>query len=297
VEQPAAPEIDLAAIASRLERGPDGVWVARRRSGISYPEKGNENCLGLEEDSFWFEHRSRCIQALMRRFPPSGAVFDVGGGNGYVAGGLRQAGIPAVVVEPGRQGIRNALRRGLEPLVCATLEEAGFLPETLPAVGLFDVLEHVRQDEDFLRMIFPLLVPGGRIYLTAPAFRLLWSVDDDYAGHFRRYSASGLRCALARAGFQVEYSGYIFSMLPLPLLLLRALPSRLGWRKGDDWRRYQQEHTRRRGAAGWLLQRWLDWELGWLRQGHSIPLGGSCLAVARKPAAAENRKNCKLGVK
>lgn len=87
---------------------------------------------------------------------------------------------------------------------------------------------------------------------------------------------------LARTGFQVEFASYIFSMLPLPVLLMRALPSRLGWRKGDDWRRYQQEHTRLSGPAGWLLMRWLNWELRQLRQGHAIFLGGSYLVVARK---------------
>ncbi len=218
----------------------------------------------------------------MRRYPPPGVVFDVGGGNGYVASGLKQAGIPVVLVEPGRQGIENARRRGLAPLICSTLEDAGFLPGSLPAVGLFDVLEHIREDEAFLQAVYPLLAPGGRVYLSVPAFRLLWSVDDDYAGHYRRYSVSQVQRILSRAGYQVEYAGYIFSMLPMPVLLMRALPSRLGWRKGDDWNRYQQEHTRLSGPAGRLLKHWLDWELGQLRRGRAIPFGGSCLVAARK---------------
>lgn len=278
-------DINLAEIASHLEQDPDGIWVSRRRAGISYPQEGNENCLALEEDSFWFEHRNRCIQVLMRRCPPPGVVFDIGGGNGYVASGLKQAGLPVVVIEPGWQGIRNARRRGLDPLICSTLEDAGFLPGSLPAVGLFDVLEHIRADEAFLQTIHPLLIPGGRVYLSVPAFRSLWSVDDDYAGHFRRYSAGEVQRLLTRIGFQVEFASYIFSMLPLPVLLMRALPSRLGWRKGDDWRRYQQEHTRLSGPAGWLLMRWLAWELSQLQQGRPIFLGGSYLVAARKSSS------------
>jgi len=275
-------EINLAAIASQLELGPDGVWVSRRQAGVSYPSEGNANCLGLEEDSFWFEHRNYCIQALMERYPPPGLVFDIGGGNGYVAEGLMRAGLPVALVEPGWQGIANARRRGLDMLVCSTLEDAGFYPETFPAVGLFDVLEHIQDDQAFLEEIYPLLIPGGRVYLTVPAFQLLWSVDDGYAGHYRRYSAGDIQRRLARAGLKVEFASYIFSILPLPVFLMRALPSRLGWQKGDDWDRYQQEHTRRAGLAGWFLQGWLDCELSALRKGWKMIMGGSCLVVARK---------------
>jgi len=210
-------DIDLSVIASQLELGPDNIWVSHRQAGVSYPPEGNENCLGLEEDSFWFEHRSSCIQALMQLYPPPGVVFDVGGGNGYVAGGLKRAGIPVVLVEPGRQGIQNARRRGLDTLVCSTLEDAGFYDETLPAVGLFDVLEHIKDDKAFLQTIYPLLIPGGRIYLTVPALGLLWSVDDVYAGHHRRYSSAEMQHTLASAGFKVEFASYLFSMLPQPI--------------------------------------------------------------------------------
>ena len=274
--------VDLEAIAAHLERGPDGIWVARSRQQVSYPLEGNDNCLALEADSFWFEHRNRCIQALMRRFPPPGTVFDVGGGNGYVALGLQQAGIPVVLVEPGREGVQNARARGVETLVCATLEDAGFHPGALPAVGLFDVLEHIQADAAFLHSIHNLLAPGGRIYLTTPAYQALWSADDDYAGHYRRYRLTGLGQVLAQAGFKMLFGTYIFSMLPLPIFLIRTLPSRLKMRRQDAWDQYEQEHRSRPGLVGTVLRGLLNGELRWLRAGRAIPMGGSCLVAAEK---------------
>ena len=274
--------IDIGAMANNLERGPDGIWVARSRQQISYPDEGNDNCLALEADSFWFEHRSRCIQALMQRYPPPGTVFDVGGGNGYVAMGLQRAGIPVALVEPGQQGVQNARRRGISLLVCASLEDAGFLPGSLPAVGLFDVLEHIQSDLSFLRSIHDLLAPGGRVYLSVPAFQALWSVDDDYAGHYRRYHQAGLRQVLSEAGFKVLYTTYMFFMLPLPIFLVRSLPSRLGLRKQNAWDQYQQEHSSHPGLTGHVLDLLLDWELRSIRAGHRIPTGGSCLVAAEK---------------
>ena len=274
--------VDIGAIAKNLERGPDGIWVARSRQPVSYPQEGNNNCLALEADSFWFEHRSQCIQALMQRYPPPGVVFDIGGGNGYVAMGLQRAGIPVALVEPGQQGVQNARRRGVALLVCASLEDAGFLAGSLPAVGLFDVLEHIQADKPFLSSIRDLMAPGGRVYLTVPAFQSLWSADDDYAGHYRRYHLAGLRRVLTGAGFKVLYNTYLFFVLPLPIFLVRSLPSRLGLRKQNAWGQYQQEHHSQPGLAGKLLNRLLGWELQRIRAGHSIPIGGSCLVAAEK---------------
>ena len=274
--------IDIPAIADGLVPGPDSIWVSRSRGEISYPEEGNQNCLALEEDSFWFAHRNRCIQALMGCVPPPGAVLDVGGGNGYVAMGLQQAGIPVVMLEPGWEGVQNARRRGVSRLICSTLEDAGFRPGSLPAVGMFDVLEHIQEQDTFLRQIQALLAPRGRLYLTVPAYNLLWSADDDYAGHYRRYTPGSLRAVLNAAGFRVLFSSCIFFMLPLPIFLARAVPSRLGLRKQKAWSQYQQEHRGQPGLAGRALNALLKWEENRLRKGRAISFGGSCLVAAEK---------------
>lgn len=274
--------VDLAAIATNLIQDADGIWTARSQSSISYPDEGNLNCLALEADSFWFKHRNRCIQSVVQRFSPPGTLFDVGGGNGYVAMGLQRAGIPVVLVEPGWQGVQNARTRGVRMLICSTLEDAGFLPGSLPAVGAFDVLEHIESDEGFLSAVHQRLVSGGYLYLTVPAFQALWSADDDYAGHYRRYTLAGLRSRLERAGYQVVFASYIFSMLPLPIWLGRALPTRLGLRKQEAWDRYQAEHSAQPGLVGRALDGLLGLELAFLRSGKSIPFGGSCLVAARK---------------
>ncbi len=276
------PSLDLNHIADNLVRGEQDIWYARNHSHISYPQEGNLNCLALEADSFWFRHRNQCILAAVRRFPPPGILFDVGGGNGYVSLGLQQAGVASALLEPGLLGAQHARQRGVEQVICATLEDAGFQDASLPAVGLFDVLEHISDDAAFLRTVHRLLVPGGRLYLTVPAYRALWSADDDYAGHFRRYTLAHLRGLLQETGFTPEWLTGFFFMLPLPIFLFRALPSRLGWRKGNEWDRYQQEHSSQPGVLGRALERMLSLELAYLSKGHSIPVGGSCLVVAQK---------------
>ncbi len=198
-------------------------------SDVAYPEDGNSLCFAIEESSFWFQHRNCCILEAIRLFPPPGTLFDVGGGNGYVALAIEKSGQQVVLVEPGPAGVRNALKRGVTSVVRATLDDLGALPETVPAVGLFDVIEHIEDDSGFVEKINRFLAPGGRVYVTVPAHGLLWSHEDVHAGHSRRYTTRTLSGLLKNAGYSLDFVTYFFSFLPLPILFRRVLPYRLGF--------------------------------------------------------------------
>jgi len=277
------PAFDLAAAAPALRPGDDGIWRPARHSALDYPDEGNAFCFQVEDRSFWFRYRNDRIVEAVRRFPPPGAIVDVGAGNGFVARGLSQAGFPAVVVEPGPVGARNAAARGLAPVVCSTLEDAGFQPGSLPAAGLFDVVEHLPDDRAVLAHLFGLIQPGGRLYLTVPAYGWLWSDDDDLAGHHRRYTRRSLRRAVEAAGFRIELESYLFAPLVLPILLLRALPTRLGRRRPAD----VQTLTRELQPTPGLAERAVTWllrlEAWWFGHVGAVPAGSSCLLVATRP--------------
>lgn len=253
---------------------------------ISYPEDGNALYRQLEEDSFWFRHRNECLLAALRRLPPDGAVYDVGGGNGFVARALQDAGYDTTLVEPGPVGAENARQQGVKKVIEATLEDAALDEGTLPAIGIFDVLEHMPDEAAFLDELHRHLRPGGRLYLTVPAYAALWSGEDEFAGHFRRYGRRGLSAALHRAGFDVEYLSHFFWLLPLPILLFRALPSRLGFHERGNPAAKQREHGAGGGIASRILAAALAWEPRAVAAGRTLPFGGSLLCVARSRAAA-----------
>jgi SAM-dependent methyltransferase len=278
--------LDLTRYSHALRRGSDGVWTPDAARAVSYPEHGNRACFAVEDGSFWFSHRNRVLDDLLARYPPAGPVFDVGGGNGFVARALERAGHAVVLVEPGPEGVRNAAGRGLSSLVRSTFEDAGFLDDSLPAASLFDVLEHVGDDVGFLASVARRLRPRGRLYLTVPAHAALWSADDAVAGHHRRYSSGSLGRALAAAGFELEWSSHFFVWLAPAVALLRALPSRLGRRRADDVARVSAEHAAPAGAAGRFLERRLAAERRALSAGRRFRIGSSLAAVARRADAA-----------
>lgn len=274
--------MDLARLADGLHESRPGYWLATADDDVSYPAGGHGFVHDLESESFWYRHRTRCILAAMRRHAPPGPVFDVGGGTGHVAASLVAAGVPTIPVEPGRDGAEIAWERGLRPVVQATTVTAGFHDRSLPAVGLFDVVEHVEDDVAFMQHVRDLLEPGGVVYLTVPAHQWLWSVDDVRAGHFRRYTVRGLERLLDRAGLQRGYLGPFFRPLPLPVLLVRGIPSRLGMRHVEDRAAGGRDHLPTTGLVVDVMNRLLAPEVDNIARGRRMRTGSSILAVARR---------------
>ena len=254
--------------------------------GVAYPEEGNAVCFAVEDSSWWFQHRNRVIVEALRRFPPPGAFFDIGGGNGCVARAIQDAGYDVVLVEPGMIGVQNALGRGIHNVIRATLEDLDLRPETISAAGLFDVLEHIQDDRSFVERIHRMLTPGGCLYLTVPAYNLLWSHEDIVAGHFRRHTLGRLQRLLKEAGYAIEFASYFFSFLPVPIFLGRVLPYRFGFGSPTvSQDSVRSSHTLRSGLTSRTIDRLCRAELSRLENLRPLHYGASCLVVARKSIA------------
>ena len=255
-------------------------WETAGTGDISYPAGGHASFAAVEQTSYWFNHRNAVIASTVKRHPPRGAIVDVGGGNGYVSLGLRKAGFDTLVVEPGSVGAHCAYDRGL-PVIMAPFERLDVPAGSIPAAGLFDVLEHIEDDAGALRSLHAAMQPGGMLYLAVPAFGWLWSAEDVHAGHFRRYTQGRLAKLVAAQGFTVEYATYFFSMLVPPVLALRSIPSRLGI-KTKEPSAAADDHRLPGGAVGSALSRAMAWEARRIAAGGTVPLGSSCLLVARR---------------
>lgn len=274
------PRIEAFSDALTLES--DGIWHAAFRERLSYPSEGYGHCFAVEDGSYWFRHRSSCIVEAVKRYPCAGPLFDIGGGNGRVAMALIDAGIATVLVEPGIEGARNAKDRGVSTVICASLTTAGFKPGALPAVGLFDVIEHIGDDAGFIRSVHAILQPDGMLYATVPAYSWLWSKKDVQAGHYRRYHLAGISDLLTVNGFGVVFATHIFRPLPPVILLLRTLPSRMGFHQRSNNRSVARDHAVAGGVVSRLMDRVLQPEVDRVRRGIPMTFGGSCMVVARK---------------
>lgn len=272
--------LDLETFAN-LQRDPSGIWVSRSSETVSFPSDGNASRATVEEKSFWYLHRNRCITAAIQNFPPAGEILDVGGGNGTVSLHLQEQGFPVVLLEPELIAATQAHKNGVNKVICSTFDAIGIQGCSIQAIGLFDVLEHIKDDISFLTKLHSCLVPGGMLYITVPSLQFLWSLADEQAGHFRRYDLDGLREILRKAGFSVPYTTYFFSTLVLPIYVLRSLPHMIGFANSGMNSRHRH-HKSTDSHSGAVLDRMLAMEVQRVAKKQTLPIGSSCLAVARK---------------
>jgi SAM-dependent methyltransferase len=169
----------------------------------------------------------------------------------------------------------------------ATLDQADLTTGTVPAIGLFDVVEHIEDSLAFLKEAHRMLAPGGRVYIAVPAHEWLWSGEDDYARHFRRYTARSLTAELRGAGFDVENTTYMFSFLVLPIWLLRRLPYQLGFARPFSPEGVKSDHAA--AGAGAVLTFLRAAELLLLGALGRVPFGTSVVAIAHKPRPSGGR--------
>ncbi len=235
----------------------------------------------LEARNFWFRARNRLIVWALQRHAPAFTDFlEIGCGTGYVLQGVAAA-FPAArlcATEAQTEGLQFAAAR--VPRAAFLQLDARHMPfdREFDAIGAFDVIEHITEDETVLAQMHRALRPGGSLLLTVPQHPFLWSEYDVRAHHVRRYTAGELRQKLARAGYEIVKMMSFVSVL-LPLMMLSRLIRRTA---APD---YDPLAELRVGAVtNALLERALDAERLLIRAGIALPCGGSLLAVARRPA-------------
>lgn len=148
------------------------------------------------------------------------------------------------------------------------------------AVGLFDVLEHLDNDDLVLRNVFKALMPGGHVFVTAPQHPFLWSSNDAAACHRRRYARGELADKLRRAGFRIEaetsFMTALFPVMAAARLLKRRLP------QGDPYEAVLRE-LEIPDSLNALLEIIMRVDEALISRGFSLPFGGSIAIVGLRP--------------
>jgi len=159
------------------------------------------------EDSWWYRGRIIIVQAALRRarIAKRSTALDFGAGYGGMLSFLKTYADSVDAFELDQIAMLELTARGYRH-VYADIADA--LAEKHDIIGLFDVLEHIKDDEDMLVRLHSALAADGVLVLTVPAYRWLWSVHDERNMHFRRYRASELRRKLEAHGFEVRCIGY-----------------------------------------------------------------------------------------
>ena len=260
--------------------------VTGRRGAPSYRPHELPRFAAVEETHFWFLARREAILAALRRLVPdlaSRPLLDLGCGTGALATFLERSGVPlALGCDAHLEGLAIARERTRAPLA---LVDEGWLPPLRAGqrlIGLFDVLEHIDDDQSVLEALFRSLAPGGVLVITVPAHPFLFDEMDELAHHRRRYTRLGLEQKLRLVGFELRLITHFMATLVPLLVVARALGRALtGPTRTAERRRWQE--LRVIPMLNGLLLALLRAER-WLARGRSLRFGTSLLAIAVHPA-------------
>jgi SAM-dependent methyltransferase len=88
-------------------------------------------------------------------------------------------------------------------------EENVLSPSSFDTIMLINVLEHIKEEPEFLTKIHELMKPGGKFILLVPAFEWLFGTLDIIVGHERRYKKKVLVRKLQHHGFDPLHTRYM----------------------------------------------------------------------------------------
>ena len=188
-----------------------------------YNARGLDNLYKQEEKHFWFIARKEFILKNIKKYiNQNERIIEVGAGTGNVSRYLMKNGYQNIAVgEMHYNGLRYAKNYGIQECYQFNLIDVPF-EEEFDAVCMFDVLEHLEDDELALKNVYKMLKTNGKVIITVPAHMWLWGEIDRISGHKTRYNKRELEEKLKITGFDIIFSKYFFITI-VPLLFLRKI--------------------------------------------------------------------------
>jgi SAM-dependent methyltransferase len=241
-----------------------------------------EETARAERTHFWFRGFRRFVTPLLDRAAAGRTdlrILDCGCGTGNNLRLLGAYGRPAGI-DITFSGLAYARRQGQRLVARASAASLPFSDGAFDLVTSFDVIYAF--DDDLAAVVLAemhrVLAPGGSLVLNVAALPVLRGNHSVLGGEVQRYTRTGLRAHLERAGFRVRRLTYTILAI-LPIVAGVRFAQRMGGHRESN-----REMTVPLAPINLALSGLLAIESAALRV-VDMPLGSSLLTLAGKPAA------------
>jgi len=189
-----------------------------------------ERMYRFEDTYWWFVARRDLVLQLIKQAYPGCSdlrILDIGCGTGAMLDNMSGYG-DVVGADFSEEALKFCRERNRDtPLVRSDACRLPFATNTFDVITAMDIVEHIGDDKAAMQEICRVLKPGGRVFITVPAYRSLWSEHDEALHHFRRYTAPQVKDLAHRTGLTVERLTYTVTSLFPAIWLYRQISNRI----------------------------------------------------------------------
>lgn len=177
--------------------------------------------------------------AILKRLTPSNSFLEIGSGNLKLSAEMMRKFDKGMVVdfEDDVKKYYDQLPKKISSKLKISIGNILTMKirEKFDCVVACEVMEHIKDDERFLKKVNSLVKKGGKVVISVPAKKKYWTVHDEAVGHFRRYEKKDLEKMFKKQGFRnINVVSYGFPFINL-LWLLRAVHGRMQMKKKKSW--------------------------------------------------------------
>lgn len=138
------------------------------------------------------------LKSLLKRYDFHSPMLEIGCGTGETLMFLREWDIEGIDLS--EKAIKICRKKGLE----AKKEDFLKNKKKYNSIICIDVLEHIKDDMEFIKHIKNSLNRKGLVFILVPSGKMM--KDDIRYGHYRRYKREEIIKKLQNGGFKIEHS-------------------------------------------------------------------------------------------
>jgi predicted SAM-dependent methyltransferase len=155
-------------------------------------------------ENYLKRYNTKILKELVKEFHVTSRVLDFGAGIGTMAGIYKTLkGIAPDCVEVDINQRKFLNKKGY---ICYSSIDA--ISKKYDGIYSSNVLEHILDDKEILKILYTKLKKNGVISIYVPAFMFLYNHFDSHAGHYRRYQKKELVEKVKAANFKIIRCDY-----------------------------------------------------------------------------------------
>ena len=253
---------------------------------LTYDENFHKDLPKLEENNFWFVSRNKRIEHIFEKYIKDDFdnFLEIGCGTGFVVKMLAKK-FPYIKIYASEyllSGLYQAKIRlkNYNNVSFLQLDARKMESKNMySAIGAFDVIEHITEEDDVLKEIYDSLKKDGKFIFSVPQHKFLWSIYDDLGFHKRRYTRKYLKRKLEENNFEIIYINSFNSLL-FPLMYISRFLNKFKKKEHFDI----MDELKISKLTNNILMKILNLENFLNNIGINFPFGGSLIGVAKKRA-------------